>query len=292
MSIERLNPQCIQCLINKHLRNIPDGFSSTEKTKYMQGILEIIAKADISMSAPEIVGQINEFKKNYGIVNDFAALKSYFNNLMLSHENEIEFKIESSNNSLKSAVKYAMAGNFIDFGAMEKVDEEKLEERLDSAESLEIDNSQFKRFENDIKNSKNIVYLTDNCGEIVLDKLLIKQILKTNSNVKIDVIVRGKPVLNDCTIEDAKLVRLDKVVDIIGNGSAVAGTVLDKISPDAKKIIDNADVIISKGQGNFETLHHCGKNIYYLFLCKCKLFAERFGVEMFTGMFINDRNLF
>lgn len=290
MSIERLNPQCIQCLINKHLRNIPDGFSSTEKTKYMQGILEIIAKADISMSAPEIVGQINEFKKNYGIVNDFAALKSYFNNLMLSHENEIEFKIESSNNSLKSAVKYAMAGNFIDFGAMEKVDEEKLEERLDSAESLEIDNSQFKRFENDIKNSKNIVYLTDNCGEIVLDKLLIKQILKTNSNVKIDVIVRGKPVLNDCTIEDAKLVRLDKVVDIIGNGSAVAGTVLDKISPDAKKIIDNADVIISKGQGNFETLHHCGKNIYYLFLCKCKLFAERFGVEMFTGMFETAEN--
>lgn len=86
MSIERLNPQCIQCLINKHLRNIPDRFSSAEKTKYMQGILEIIAKADISMSAPEIVGQINEFKQHYGEVNDFAEIKSYFNNLMLSYE--------------------------------------------------------------------------------------------------------------------------------------------------------------------------------------------------------------
>lgn len=291
MSIERLNSQCILCLINKHLRNIPDRFSSTEKTKYMQGILEIIAKADISMSAPEIVGQINEFKQYYGEVNDFAEIKNYFNNLMLSYENEIEFKIESSNNSLKSAVKYSMAGNYIDFGAMEKVDEEKLEERLDSAESLEIDNSQFERFENDVKNSKNIVYLTDNCGEIVLDKLLIKQILKTNSNVKINVIVRGNPVLNDCTIEDAKQVGLDKVVDIIGNGSAVAGTVLDKISPEAKSIIDDADLIISKGQGNFETLYHCGKNIYYLFLCKCKLFAERFGVDLFTGIFINDSKL-
>lgn len=291
MSIERLNPQCIQCLINKHLRNIPDRFTSAEKTKYMQGILEIIAKAAISMSAPEIVGQINEFKQHYGEVNDFAEIKSYFNNLMLSYEKNIEFKIENSNNSLKTAVKYAMAGNFIDFGAMENVDEEKFKERLDSTENLEIDASEFDRFENDIKNSKNIVYLTDNCGEIVLDKLLIKQILKTNSNVKINVIVRGKPVLNDCTIEDAKQVGLDKVVDIIGNGSAVAGTVLDKISPDAKKIIDNADVIISKGQGNFETLHHCGKNIYYLFLCKCKLFADRFGVDTFTGMFINDSNL-
>lgn len=292
MSIERLNPQCIQCLINKHLRNIPDRFSSAEKTKYMQGILEIIAKADISMSAPEIVWQINEFKQHYGEVNDFAEIKSYFNNLMLSYEKNIEFKIENSNNSLKTAVKYAMAGNFIDFGAMENVDEEKFKERLDSTENIEIDASKFDRFENDIKNSKNIVYLTDNCGEIVLDKLLIKQILKTNSNVKINVIVRGKPVLNDCTIEDAKQVGLDKVVDIIGNGTAVAGTVIKKISPEAKAIIDSADLIISKGQGNFETLHHSEKNIYYLFLCKCKLFAERFGVEMFTGMFVNDRDLF
>ena len=291
MSIERLNPQCIQCLINKHLRNIPDRFSSAEKTKYMQGILEIIAKADISMSAPEIVGQINEFKQHYGEVNDFAEINSYFNNLMLSYEKNIEFKIENSNNSLKTAVKYAMAGNFIDFGAMENVDEEKFKERLDSTENIEIDASKFDRFENDIKNSKNIVYLTDNCGEIVLDKLLIKQILKTNSNVKINVIVRGNPVLNDCTIEDAKQVGLDKVVDIIGNGTAVAGTVIKKISPEAKSIIDDADLIISKGQGNFETLHHCGKNIYYLFLCKCILFAERFGVDMFTGLFINDSEL-
>lgn len=292
MSIERLNPQCIQCLINKHLRNIPDRFSSAEKTKYMQGILEIIAKADISMSAPEIVGQINEFKQHYGEVNDFAEIKSYFNNLMLSYEKNIEFKIENSNNSLKTAVKYAMVGNFIDFGAMENVDEEKFKERLDSTENIEIDTSEFDRFENDIKNSKNIVYLTDNCGEIVLDKLLIKQILKTNSNVKINVIVRGKPVLNDCTLDDANQVGIDNLVKVTDNGTSVAGTVIEKISSEAKAIIDSADFIISKGQGNFETLHHSGKNIYYLFLCKCKLFAERFGVEVFTGMFVNDRNLF
>lgn len=292
MSIERLNPQCIQCLINKHLRNIPDRFSSAEKTKYMQGILEIIAKADISMSAPEIVGQINEFKQHYGEVNDFAEIKSYFNNLMLSYEKNIEFKIENSNNALKTAVKYAMAGNFVDFGAMENVDEEKFKESLDSAENIEIDDSEFDRFENDIKNSKNIVYLTDNCGEIVLDKLLIKQILKTNSNVEINVIVRGKPVLNDCTLDDANQVGIDNLVKVIDNGTSVAGTVIEKISPEAKAIIDSADLIISKGQGNFETLHHSGKNIYYLFLCKCKLFADRFGVERFTGMFVNDRNLF
>jgi len=291
MSIERLNPQCIQCLINKHLRNIPDRFSSAEKTKYMQGILEIIAKADISMSAPELVEQINEYKRLFGESVDFTEIKSYFNNLLIFFEKEIEAKIDISENPLKTAVQYAMTGNFIDFGAMENVQEDKLKERLNDAQNIEIDGSLFEQFESEIKNSENIVYLTDNCGEIVLDKLLIKQILKTNRNVKIHVIVRGSPVLNDCTIDDAIQVGLDKLVTVIDNGAAIAGTVIDKISSKAKAIIDNADLIISKGQGNFETLHHCGKNIYYLFLCKCKLFADRFGVETFTGMFINDLHL-
>ena len=98
-------------------------------------------------------------------------------------------------------------------------------------------------------------------------------------------------MLNDCTIEDAKQIGLDKLVNVYGNGTAVAGTVLEKISPDTKAIIDNADLVISKGQGNFETLHHCGKNIYYLFLCKCEMFAKRFNVQKFTGIFINDGNL-
>lgn len=291
MSVERLNPQCISCLLNKHLKNVPDSLSTTEKTKYMQGILKIIGNADISMSAPELVEQINGYKRLFGESVDFTEIKSYFNNLLIFFEKEIEAKIDMSENPLKTAVQYAMAGNFIDFGAMENVQEDKLKERLNNAQNIEIDGSEFEQFESEIKNSENIVYLTDNCGEIVLDKLLIKQILKTNRNVKIHVIVRGSPVLNDCTIDDAIQVGLDKLVTVIDNGAAIAGTVIDKISSKAKAIIDNADLIISKGQGNFESLHHCGKNIYYLFLCKCKLFADRFGVETFTGMFINDLHL-
>ena len=291
MSIGRLNPQCIYCLLNKYLKNLPHNLSSDEKLKYMQGILKIISEADISLSAPELVEQINEYMERFGKTTDYTKIKNYFNNLLLSFEKDIEAKVNSSENPLKTAVKYAMVGNFIDFGAMESVDEARLKERLNSVETIEIDDSQFRRFESEIKNFETIVYLTDNCGEIVLDKLLIKQILKINSNARINVIVRGGPVLNDCTMDDAIGVGLDKLVATIGNGTAIAGTVIEKISPEARVIIDNADLIISKGQGNFETLHHCGKNIYYLFLCKCKLFAERFGVEPFTGMFVNDLQL-
>ncbi|MBO5089893.1 MAG: DUF89 family protein [Clostridia bacterium] len=292
MSIERLNAQCVSCLLNKHLKNIPDSFSSAKKLGYMQGILKIIGNADVCMSAPEIVEQIDKFKQSFCENDSFSQIKDFYNNLLLGVEKDIEANIENSHNPLETAVKYAMAGNFIDFGAMESVDEQILKETLQNAEKIVINKAELEGFENEIIKAENIVYLTDNCGEIVLDKLLIKQILKINNSLKINVIVRGEPVLNDCTVDDACQVGLDKLVAVSGNGTAIAGTVLEKISLEAKGLIDNADLVISKGQGNFETLHHCGKNIYYLFLCKCEMFAQRFGVPKFTGVFINDGNLF
>ncbi len=292
MKVERLTPQCISCLLNKHLNTFPTNFSDAQKTKYMQGVLKIIGNADMSMSAPEILELINEHRQKMGIVMDFSDIKTYFNELLLSIEENIDVKIENSANPLKTAIQYAMAGNFIDFGSMKTVDEEKLKETLDNAETITIDKKVLEKFKREISNAQNIVYLTDNCGEIVLDKLLIKQILRINKNVNISAVVRGKPVLNDCTKVDADQIGLDKLVLVIDNGTAVPGTVLGRISPKVKCLIDNADLIISKGQGNFETLHHCGKNIYYLFLCKCKMFADRFGVDVLNGMFINDNMFF
>lgn len=291
MCVERLNSLCVECLLNKHLKDVPIGFSSEKKLEYTQGILKIIGNADISMSAPEIVSHITEFKQRFGKTTDFSEIKKFYNNLLMNFENEIEANILNAEKPLVAAVKYAMAGNYIDFGVMERVDEQKLKETISNSEKIIIDMAEFSNFEKEILTAKNIVYLTDNCGEIVLDKLLIKQILSMNANVKINVIVRGKPALNDCTIEDAIQIGLDKLVSVIGNGTAIAGTVLNKISPESKNLIDNADLVISKGQGNFETLHHSGKNIYYLFLCKCEMFAQRFGVNKFTGIFVNDNNL-
>jgi uncharacterized protein with ATP-grasp and redox domains len=291
MRVERLTPQCISCLLNKHLNTFLSSFSSVEKSQYMQGVLKILGNADTSMSAPEILELINEHRKTMGISIDFSEIKTHFNKLLMSFEEDIAIKINGSKNPLKAAIKYAMAGNFIDFGSMQAVDEEKLNETLDNVERITIDNGLFEKFQEEISNAHHITYLIDNCGEIVLDKLLIKEISKINKDVKIDAIVRGKPVLNDCTMEDAKQVGLDKLVSVTDNGTAIPGTVLDRISPEAKNLIDGADLIISKGQGNFETLHHCGKNIYYLFLCKCKMFAERFGVDKYTGMFIGEKEI-
>ena len=289
MVVERLNSQCIICLLDKYFKNIPDSIDEKTKIQYMQKVLSIISEADKSMSAPELTEKILTVQKELlGSITDYSAIKSYFNSLVMSIEGEIEKKINSSTDKFKTALLYAMSGNFIDFGAMESVDESRLFEILDNAENIEISKTEVENLRQEIMKAKNLVYLTDNCGEIVPDKLFIKTIKDLNPKIQVDVIVRGQDVLNDCTIEDAKEIDMYSVADVISNGTAVAGTCLNRISIEAKNLIDTADIIISKGQGNFETLHHCGKNIYYLFLCKCKMFAERFDVKRFSGIIIND----
>lgn len=290
MYLEKLKPQCISCLKSKHL-TAPDNFSEEQKQAYTQGILEIIDSADKHLSAPVIVEKINEYKESMGIFAEYSEIKENFNSYMLSLENDIQNRIETSQNSLKAALLYAIAGNFIDFGALDSVAVEKLNEVLNSSQSISIKEKNFASFKNEVLSAKNIVYILDNCGEIVLDKLFIKQILKCNPNVKVDVIARGKDVLNDCTIKDAHQTGLYDLVSVTDNGTAIAGTCLERISVESKQIIDNADVIISKGQGNFETLCYCQKNVYYLFLCKCDMFAQKFGVEKFTGMFLREKDL-
>lgn len=293
MEIRRLNPQCINCLVKKQLENYPKAAQDSDKIRYMQKVLDIIAKSPMSMSAPEIVNEIYNIQKEmFAAKQDYSEIKRYFNSLMLETEKALSDETEKSDTPLKTAVQYAMTGNYIDFGAMDRVDESKLRELLDNAKNIEIDENEFRALQNDLAKAGHLVYLTDNCGEIVLDKLLISVIKKLYPTLEITAIVRGAEVLNDADIEDAKQVALTDLVKVIDNGSDIAGTCLDKISVNALKTIDNADVIISKGQGNFETLNRCGRNIYYMFMCKCKLFSDRFGVPLYSGMLINDKALF
>ena len=258
----------------------------------MQRVLKAISETPKSEGAPVIVRTINQIQKEmFGYNKDFTHVKSHFNELMLEKAPSVREKLNQSEDSLKLAIQYAMTGNYIDFGAMNNVDEEQLDQLLDQASGNHVDEKEYASLKVDIEKARSIVYLTDNCGEIVMDKLLIEEIKKQNPNAQITAIVRGKPVLNDATMEDAIQVGLTELVNVIGNGSEIAGTYLEEISEEAKNAIDCADVIFAKGQGNFETLRMCGKNIYYIFMCKCEMFAKRFQVPKYYGMLINDKNL-
>ena len=285
----RLNSECIKCLLNKYLNKLPVEPDEATKVAYFQKILEIISKADPSVSAPEIVAEVTKLQKAmFGKQEDYTEIKKYYNALMDTIGDDLGKIISKSDSPLYLAACYSMLGNYIDFGAMDSVDEDKLREMLDKPFDVKFDENEFNNLKNDLKNAKKAVFITDNCGEIALDKLFITEIYKQYPEANLTIIVRGAPVLNDATMEDALQIGLNKVAKVISNGSNVAGTCLDKISEEARKIIDSADLIIAKGQGNFETLRYCNKNVYYMFLCKCQLFADRCGVPRFTPMLLND----
>ena len=285
----RLNEECINCIISKYLKDYPENADYEARLSYIQGVLKILAEAKITESAPELVEKVALVReKIFGEQKDFSEIKKHFNTLVMSLEDEVYSKIQAGNNIVEAALKYSMMGNYIDFGVVENVDERKLMEFLDRAPEVEIDEFEFKQFEKELETARKMVFLTDNCGEVVLDKLLIKAICSRFPNLNMEVIVRGLPVLNDATMEDAKQVKLSDIASVSDNGTAIAGTCLERISFEARQKIDEADLILAKDQGNFETLRYCKRNVYYAFMCKCKMFADKFGVPQYTGMFIND----
>lgn len=288
-----INLECIYCTIKK-----ADSLFSQyeideyEKLKFMKEVFKIVSMSNQTDTSPYINAQIMRLLTNKFFIEDiYLNVKKEYNELLLSKSEEIFKEIERSSEQLNLALKYAMVGNFIDFGAMDKVDKNKLENIILKVREQDIDIEEYDNFLKDLNDAKEIVYLADNAGEIVFDKIFIMILQKLYKNLKITVIVRGKPIYNDATIRDAKEIGLCEIVEVIDNGTDIPGTQLDKITTKTKEIIDSADLIISKGQGNFETLFGCKKNIYYIFLCKCDLFTKRFNLEKFKGVFVNETNV-
>ena len=292
MEVIRLYPECIKCLLSKQMEKCPENASLDQKVEYMQKILQIVANAPKSVSAPVLVRDMYDLQKEmFGIFTDYTEIKSYFNRLMLGIEDRLWQDIINATEPLKRAIQYAMIGNYIDFAAVKDVDENKLLEFLDKAKDETVDKKELASLTSELENCKELVYIVDNCGEIVTDKLLMRLIKEKYPSVHITAMVRGGQVMNDATREDAKNVELEKVADIQDSGCNIAGTSLEMVSESAKQTIENADLIIAKGQGNFETMHQCGKNIYYIFMCKCTMFMKRFSMPQFTGVLISEKNI-
>lgn len=288
----RLHPQCLKCLLSKHVNAAPEGAGERAQTEYIQQLLQLLGHADPTIAAPVMLRRIERLREDmFGPEMDYAAVKKYYNAKMLEKEKSVSEKIRSAADPFRAALQYAMTGNYIDFGTLERVDDGQLDAFLADAESIPLPKDTLEEMRRDVLRAEKIVYLTDNCGEIVMDKLLIEAMLAMNPRARVQVILRGEPVVNDVTVEDAAQVGLDRIVPVMGNGTDIAGTWLPSVSGEAKAIIEQADMIIAKGQGNFETLYFCGLNVYYLFMCKCDLFAQRFRVPRYTGMLLNDRKM-
>lgn len=287
---KRIPPECIDCVIEKKFYDYPKGAPTDKIIEYKRKVLDIVLTADENGAAPLIGRDIENIKeKLFGIKQDFTAVKQDFNAAMLKIEGEIRDKIYNSNDAFTAAIKFAIAGNYVDVSSVKDLNEKTLVDLLEKSADFNLSAFEVNNLKKDLISAEKIVYITDNCGEIVLDKIFIEVIKSLNKNAEITAVVRGKPVANDATEKDALTVGLDKVCKVVGNGSDIPGTYLKEISHDAKEAILAADVIISKGQGNYETLSYCGLNVYYLFLCKCDMFLKRFNVPLFTPLIINEK---
>ncbi|MDF2587214.1 MAG: hypothetical protein K0S41_1055 [Anaerocolumna sp.] len=287
-----ITPYCISCLVQRQEERIRKYPDENKKLKFMKEVLNLIGNSKEDVSAPFLIGEIGEIhRKVFGDTDSYTDLKREYNQFMLNKESELKQVINKSSDSFLTALKLARAGNYIDFGAMNEISNEKLNDLLGSAEKETINQDEYENFCQELSSAKTVVYITDNCGEIVIDKLFIMTIKEKYPDINIKVIVRGSDVLNDATIEDAIEVGLTEIASVLGNGTKIPGTVLTDINIKAKKAIYEADLIVSKGQANFETLYGSGLNIYYMFLCKCDLFVKRFNMELYKGIFANEKNI-
>ena len=289
----KTNLDCVYCIIKK----ADERYGASEgdparKLSFMKRVFQLIGTSSEDVTAPYLSKCVNDLlKKEFGSGDDYSDIKSRYNQIMLNKESAIERAIGASGNSLLSALQFAMVGNLIDFAALDTVRPEKLDELIRASGSQKVGQVEYVHFCKDLQTNDRMVYLLDNAGEIVCDKLLIKTIRKLYPHVQVTAVVRRQPVFNDVTLRDAEEVGLSEIVDVIDNGTDIPGTDLDRIDTAAGNAIKNAGIILSKGQGNFETLCGCGKNIYYIFLCKCDLFVRRFGVPQLSGLFVNENRL-
>ncbi|MBN3039971.1 MAG: DUF89 family protein [Candidatus Omnitrophica bacterium] len=218
------------------------------------------------------------------VKDPFHELKQKSNRLALKLYPKLKRKVKASKNRFFTALELAIAGNIIDFGVRNshKVENElniffkgKFNLRRRHKSSI----FDYVHFKKDIKRADSVLYIGDNAGEIVFDRVLIEEIQDAWPGKDITYVVREKPIINDILMEDAKVCGMHNIVRVISSGSDAPGVILKQANPDFLKLYKNCDIIISKGQGNFETLSSSPRPVYFLFRAKCPVVAEYLGCE-------------
>jgi len=282
-----ISSDCLKCKAKKYLLNHPN-IPEDNLNDYLFGVCDTIASFDRSLSSIELDLLIKSKYAEYFKDKDFSETKKYFNDKFLALYDSLLEKVINSEDSLQTALKLSIVANYIDFSALFTVDEKVLDNLINESFEKSIDISMYKRFKSDLQNAKSLIFLTDNCGEIVCDKLLIHIINKEYPNINITCMVKGGEVLNDASLIDAKQINLDDECYVVDNGVRFGGTMLQRMSEEKVSLIKNSNIIIAKGQANTETLIGCNLNIYYLLLCKCSHFSKIFNCQLHDLIFANE----
>lgn len=284
---------CTQCVLDRQCRIAREYLTPAQTHEHILRCLKLIANAPKGVAAPYLVAEMKKDLETYGVTEDcYAREKRDSNDYVLSVLPAAEQTVANAADPLLAAMKYAQIGNFLDFAVLTKEEiDGKIASAMDNASTADLDRKEYESFVRDLQKAKRFLIIGDNAGEIVFDTLLVKEVKRQFPALSVTYAVRGGNCLNDATREDAAYVGMDKLVPVIDNGCAISGTEFQFIGEELKAAIDSADVILAKGQANFETMVGCGYNVYYNFLCKCYRLCQMLGVAQFTGMFLAEKRL-
>jgi uncharacterized protein with ATP-grasp and redox domains len=267
--------ECIPCTLKSYLRLAETGvIPESQQEEILRRMLHEFASIDYNQSPPVLGSKMHALiRESLNNPDPYHQIKGEYNRMMMDLYQKFEELIRGSKDPFDIALRLAIAGNVIDFGSQHQLDVMGTIDRVMDA-TLAIDDSRQLRI--DLEQADMLLYIGDNCGEIVLDKLFLSIL---DVPVKYFA-VRDSPIINDVTYEDAILTGMDKVAKVITTGDNSPGAVWESTSVQFQQVFEHADVIISKGQGNLEGLmdvsHNC---IYFLLVTKCDLMAKRMGTK-------------
>ena len=285
-----IDTYCLQCQLRRNLETVRPLGSEEQAMAFAKRLMQLFIDAPDGISSPWFTPAISDLlTEMYGLPQDrYREEREMSNRFALERLPRVRELVRSAPDPLFAGLQFAILGNYLDFGALQgQVSFEKLEEMLRSALDMELDPDTYAALRRDLAAAKQLVYLTDNAGEIVFDRVFAEEIAAHYPQLKITFCVRGGITLNDATREDAAAVGIP--FPVIDNGNRIAGTQLDQLSEEAQNALDSADVIIAKGMANTETMWGCDYNVYYAFLVKCEKFVTHFGKPMFTPLLVRQR---
>jgi hypothetical protein len=267
---------CFPCFLRQTIIALRYGTKNAQlREKILKAVLADIEAADTGRPPAYATTFIHRRVRRMLRKDPFKEIKSEYNQISLRLYPHLKKMVQDSSDPLWTASRLAIAGNVIDFGIFTSVDiEGTIKRALDSP--LAVDH--YQSFRRALARSEEILYLLDNAGEVVFDRILIETL--TSRGKKVVAVVKGSPIINDCTFQDAREAGITDICEVIDNGSDGVGTILEWTSQDFRERYDQYPFVISKGQGNFETLRDPGKAIYYFFQSKCEVVSRELGLSL------------
>jgi uncharacterized protein with ATP-grasp and redox domains len=275
--------ECIPCFIKQSIEAASMVTNNEQiQIKVLNEVMKYLQNISFTKSPPEHSKEVHHIIKKITKINDpYRNVKAQSNEMAKKQYPNLKKLVDSSDDPLRVAIKLAIIGNVIDFGTMNRLN---VDDMIDKTLKVELDTNSYSRFNSVLKQSETILYISDNTGEIFFDKILLEELVKNKK--KIYYVVKSNPIINDATKEDAYFAGIDKLVKIIEGDlkdrKSAPGIILSNASKTFLDLFESSDMVISKGQGNFECLSNVEREVFFLLVIKCPLVAEEMGNDIGT----------